>query len=127
MVASVTSYERAAELGDRLPWFLGWLGLACGAAGRHDRARALLDELLALSASTYVPPFSIGVISLGLGEIDSAFRWLDRAVDVRDPLVIPILSYPFLDPVRGDARYRSLLVKMNLADCGAECPYPNAT
>jgi serine/threonine-protein kinase len=127
MVAAVASYERATELGDRLPWLLGWLGLACSAAGRHDRARALLDELLVRSASTYVPPFSIALISLGLGEIDRAFRWMDRAVDVRDPLVIPILSYPFLDPIRADPRYRSLLSKMNLADSAAECPYPNAS
>ena len=118
MVAAVASYEKAAELGDRLPWQLGWLGLACGAAGRHDRARALLDELVARSASTYVPPFSIGIISLGLGDIDSAFQWMDRAVDVRDPLVIPILSYPFLDPLRADPRYRSLLEKMNLGAGG---------
>jgi hypothetical protein len=27
---------------------------------------------------------------------------------------MPLTTYPFLDPVRGDARYRALLRKMNL-------------
>lgn len=120
--AAVASYEKAAELGGRHPWLLGWLGLAYGAARLSDQARKLREELLALSESTYVPPFSIGVISLGLGEVDDAFRWMDRAIDVRDPLISPILSYPYLDALRVDPRYQRLLARMNLGknrDSGA--------
>lgn len=51
---------------------------------------------------------------IGLDEWDDAFQWLDRAVETRDPLVMPIKTYPFLDPVRTDARYHALLRKMNL-------------
>jgi TolB-like protein len=113
--SSVAALEKAAELGGRLPWLLGWLGLASGKAGQHDRARVLLEELLALSKSCYVSPFSIAIISLGLEDIDGAFEWMDRAVDVRDPMVIPILSYPFLQPLKTDPRFRALAEKMNLA------------
>ena len=54
------------------------------------------------------------MIALGLGDLDDAFCWMERAADVRDPLVVPILSYPFLDPIRGDDRYQALLAKLNL-------------
>ncbi len=51
---------------------------------------------------------------LGLGEIDDAFIWMDRAVDGRDPMMMPIKTFPFFDPIRADPRYLALLRKMNL-------------
>ena len=113
---AVAEYEKAAELGGHLPWLLGWLGLSCGAAGCLDRASALRDQLVARSATTYVPPFSIAVVALGLGDLDDAFRWMDGAADMRDPLIVPILSYPFLDPIRCDDRYQALLAKLKLTE-----------
>ena len=62
-----------------------------------------------------MPPSAFGLISLGRGEIDDAFRWFDRAIDVRDPHIIPLRNYPVLDPVRTDPRYHALLVKLNLS------------
>jgi hypothetical protein len=64
--------------------------------------------------STYVPPSSIAHIHLGLGEVDAFFESMDRAIDERDHMVMPIKTYPFLDPVRNDSRYIALLQKMNL-------------
>jgi hypothetical protein len=39
---------------------------------------------------------------------------MDRAVDARDHMIMPIKSYPFLDRVRDDRRYDALLRRMNL-------------
>ncbi|HZM51585.1 MAG TPA: winged helix-turn-helix domain-containing protein [Vicinamibacteria bacterium] len=120
LAGAVAAYEKAAELGDRLPWLLGWLGLACGRAGQKDRAHALREELLAGSASAYVSPFAIALISIGLDDADGAFEWMDRAIEERDPFVIPLLSYPILDPLRADPRYLCLLARMNLTARGPD-------
>jgi hypothetical protein len=37
-------------------------------------------------------------------------------VEVRDPLIMAIRTYPFFDPVRGDSRYEALLRRMNLSE-----------
>ena len=107
---------RALEIDDRLAESHALLGMLRKELdydwSEIDRARALLDELLALSRSSYVSPFSIAIISLGLEDIDGAFEWMDRAVDMRDPMVIPILSYPFLQPLKTDPRFRALAAKM---------------
>jgi hypothetical protein len=85
-------------------------------AGESGEARALIDRLSEIARTAYVPPSSFAWIHLGLGDIDEAFTWMDRAVDGRDPMMIPIKSFPFLDPFRADARYHALLRKMNLEE-----------
>jgi hypothetical protein len=50
----------------------------------------------------------------GLGD-DRAFEWFDKAIEVRDPGLTQLASLPFFDHARGDPRFHSLLVKMNLA------------
>jgi hypothetical protein len=40
--------------------------------------------------------------------------WLERAVDAPDRFIEPIKTYPFLDPLRSDPRFITLLRKMNL-------------
>ena len=116
LAAAADSLEKAAELGGRPPWLLGWLGLACGAAGRHEQARALRHELLSLAAGGYVPPTALALVSLGLGDVEGMFHWFDLAITVRDPHVIPLRSYPCLQPFRADPRYHTLLAKLNLGD-----------
>jgi hypothetical protein len=74
----------------------------------------LLKRLHGIAAQAYVPPSSFAWIHIGLGETDAAFEWLDRAVDERDQLMMPIKSYAYLDPLRSDPRFAVLLRKMNL-------------
>jgi len=45
---------------------------------------------------------------------DAPFEWLDRAVDERDQFMMPIKSYGFFDPIRGDPRFATLLRRMQL-------------
>jgi len=49
--------------------------------GREDEARDILDELLSESEDTYVAPYTFAVVHAGLGEIDAAFEWLEKACD----------------------------------------------
>lgn len=110
---SIASHRLSVELSGGSPLLLGWLGLALGQAGRAAEARGVLERLNAIANAAYVPPASFAWTHYGLGEIDEAFTWMDRAVDARDYMIIPIQSYPFLDAVRSDSRYGALLKKLN--------------
>ena len=111
---AVAALERGYELSRGAPFALGYLAYAKGRAGRADEARALLARAGDAAKAGYVPPSTFAFGYIGLGDWDAAFEWLDRAIEGRDPLIMPIKTYAFLDPVRGDARYRALLHKMNL-------------
>jgi TolB-like protein/tetratricopeptide (TPR) repeat protein len=112
---AIAALRKALELSGGMPGLMGWLGLTLGLSGNAAEARSLLDRLHAKAAQVYVPPTSFAWIYLGLAEVDTAFEWLDRAVDERDQFMMPIKSYGFFDPIRADPRFRTLLGKMNLA------------
>jgi serine/threonine-protein kinase len=114
MDEAIFEFRRAAELSGNIPLMLGWLGMTLGLGGQDAEARALLDRLAEVSKTAYVPPSSFGWIHLALGNVDEVFTWMDRAIDARDPMMMPIQSYAFLDPLRNDPRFHALLRKMNL-------------
>ena len=111
---ATAALRKAAELSGGSPLILGWLGLALAESGNTADARALLQRLRGMPPNVFVPPTSIAWIHIGLGEIDEFFEWMGRAIDARDHMLMPIKSYPFLDPIRDDARYVDLLRRMNL-------------
>ena len=111
---AVAFHRKAVELARGTAGTWGWLGLSLGLAGEADEARAVLRRLDEMAVQGYVPPSSFAWVYLGLGEIDAAFKWLDRAVEVCDQFLMQIKSYPFLDPIRADPRFAKLVRKMNL-------------
>jgi tetratricopeptide (TPR) repeat protein len=111
---AVASQRKAVELSGGAPIMVGWLGLMLGVSGRADEARGVLDRLEKMARTRYVPPSMFAFTYLGLREVDRAFEWLDRAVDARDQLMMPIKSYVFFDPIRADPRFHALLRKMKL-------------
>jgi hypothetical protein len=111
---AVAALDKAHVLSGGTPLTLGFLAYASGRAGFRDDTRRLIQCAERLAAGSYMPPSTFALAYIGLDDWDAAFDWMDRAVEARDPVIVPIKSYPFLDPVRGDARYRALLRKMNL-------------
>lgn len=107
--------RKAVDLSGGAAMMLGWLGLTLAGSGQSAESRNLLQRLHGLAEKQYVPPTSFAWIHLGLKEVDTAFEWLDRAVDECDQLMMPIKTYAFFDPIRNDRRFASLLHKMNLA------------
>ncbi|MBI4905873.1 MAG: winged helix-turn-helix domain-containing protein [Acidobacteria bacterium] len=111
---ALDALRKATECSGESPLMLGWLGLECACSGNTEEACAIRDRLEAIAAHAYVPPTGFAWIAFGLGDLDSAFAWLERAVDARDPFIIPIKTYAVLDPFRSDPRYRKVLARMNL-------------
>jgi len=109
---AVAGHRRAAELASGAEMFLGWLGFALGVCGRKAEARAVLEQLQ--RSDRYILPTYFAHVHFGLGELDAAFEWFDRAVEERDQNMMMILSFAHLDPIRGDPRFAALLRKMKL-------------
>ncbi len=94
-----------------IPAFMATLGYAYSLIGRTEKTREYLQEL---QKEKRCLPSSFAMLYMGLGEIDEAFQWLEKAVDECEPIALQVPSSPLFDPLRSHPRYRALLGKMNL-------------
>jgi eukaryotic-like serine/threonine-protein kinase len=111
---AVTALERGIKLaGDQDVRWKGYLARTYGLAGHRNEALRILAELLALEQVSYVPPTAIAVVHLGLGQLDEAMNWFDKAYEIRDGDLYLIPNWPGSDPLRSDERFQRLLQRMN--------------
>jgi TolB-like protein/DNA-binding winged helix-turn-helix (wHTH) protein/Tfp pilus assembly protein PilF len=84
-----------------------------GLAGRKDEALKLIGELKERAGRQYVSSVLFAEAYGDLGEKGQALTWLERAYEDRDQWMVYIASYPGLDPLRSEPRFRALLRRMN--------------
>jgi TolB-like protein/Tfp pilus assembly protein PilF len=110
---AVRAMETQARVAGRSPLAVGSLGWAYALTGRAGEASKLLTELQERAQKEYISFWSFAVIYSGLGEMDKAFDWFEKAVDEHDPLMLHFHVHPNYDHLRSQPRYHSLLRKMN--------------
>jgi adenylate cyclase len=89
----------------------GIAGFVYAKAGRPADA---LAEARALEARTYVPAEGVAAIYAGLGDLDAAFRWINRAIDTRGVGLIFLAAESMYDTLRSDPRYPAVVQRIGL-------------
>jgi len=112
--AALRELQRAAEISGGHPMALAVIGNVQARAGRRDEALLTLDALLALEPETYVAPYYKAILYAGLGDADEAMRWLEAVRESRHVGVLWIAVEPELSSLRGDPRFRALLLQLGL-------------
>ncbi|MFN6963696.1 MAG: protein kinase domain-containing protein [Pyrinomonadaceae bacterium] len=88
--------------------------LYLAAAGHPDEARAqLTDDSLAVSKADHDMAYWVGSTYAQLGEIDLAFKWLNKAVRLGNENKPRYETDSMLNPLRDDPRFDELLAKMH--------------
>jgi TolB-like protein/Tfp pilus assembly protein PilF len=77
-------------------------------AGRHADARAILEFLAGTPEASHEWYF-ISAVYAALGDQQTAFAWLDRALERHDYFLAFAQVDPYMDPLRGDDRFARLL------------------
>jgi serine/threonine-protein kinase len=104
----------AIEMPDAGTYTRSTLGYALAKSGKRDEARHILEGLHAHGATGYVSPVAFATILLGLGEIDQAIEWTERARDDRRGWVVYANVNPVMDAMRGHPRFDALVRSMGL-------------
>jgi tetratricopeptide (TPR) repeat protein len=84
--------------------------------GRRDQAQAILHRLDSLSRSQYVTAYAVALVHAALGQRDSAFVWLNKAVDERTHWLLWLNRDRRWDPIRSDERFRAIVRRVKLPD-----------
>jgi len=111
---AIAELEKAHQLSGYNPLILGPLASCYGGSGDKEKALTLLEELNTAATQAYVAPISWVMTYLGLGDVEQAFEWLEKAAEARDPLLCYLKVGPIYDPLRGDSRYADLLYRIGL-------------
>ena len=110
---AIQAMEQSVGVVRRLPYFLALLGQWYGRGGRRDEARAILQEL---NGSPQCSASWLALVCCGLGDLENAFRHLDRAIEEHnDQCQITFMAVDHrFDELRGDHRFEAALEKLGL-------------
>lgn len=78
-------------------------------SGRAGEARRVATALETRARQQYVPPVTVALVYLALGDDQRVFAALDRAVDQRDVHLIYLPLDPKWDRLRNDGRFEDVL------------------
>jgi serine/threonine protein kinase/tetratricopeptide (TPR) repeat protein len=109
---AIAGARRAVEVSGKLGINKFSLALALIAAGQIEEARKIAAELEELCRTKNVPPYYPAVIYANLNEPETAFRWLDRAIEARGYWTLWMRVEPRLDCLREDRRFVERLEKI---------------
>jgi DNA-binding winged helix-turn-helix (wHTH) protein/tetratricopeptide (TPR) repeat protein len=111
---ALAAFRRSMALAGDNPKQLAALARFHAASGRLSDARRLLATLNGRAERQWVSPADLASIHAALGETDDAFRWLERAIEKRDPLIAYLAESDMWRRLRHDSRFASLLARVGL-------------
>jgi DNA-binding SARP family transcriptional activator len=113
--SALAHYQAMGALRAWVPSIAGE-GYVYAQQGRRDRAREVLRQLDSLSRTQYVTSYAVALVHVALGQPDSAFVWLNKAVDERTHWMLWLNRERRWDPIRSDPRFRAIVRRVGLPD-----------
>jgi TolB-like protein/DNA-binding winged helix-turn-helix (wHTH) protein/Flp pilus assembly protein TadD len=110
--AAIAEFQQAIELSGHLTSFDANLAHAYALSGRRADALKMAKDMEARQDLNPSANANIALVYVGLGDLDQAMSWLDRAYDARfNPSILIRAGF---DPLRSDARFRELRHRIGL-------------
>lgn len=104
-------YQDAAQKFKELqgPHAIGHLGNIYARQGRIADAQATISQLKLEVQRSGIGRYEIALVYAGLGDKDSAFTWLEAALQTKDKGMLYLKIDPCVDVLRSDPRFQQLL------------------
>ena len=96
------------------------LGYAYGQLGRRTDAQRILKVMLALPKEANLPPQEIALIYYGIGDMDNALIWFEKAAASHFGPFAFLAVDPIFDKLRSDQRFMTLFKVYDV-------PFPHPT
>ena len=112
--AAIDAHRDAVKRSNGSPVALGGLGYSYGVAGERVLARGILSRLEETGAYRGMYGYEMGVIHGALGDVDSAFESLHRALREHSTWLAYLGVDPRLDRLRADPQFAVLMRTVGL-------------
>jgi TolB-like protein/class 3 adenylate cyclase/Flp pilus assembly protein TadD len=111
---AIAEFTKAKELSHGNSETIASIGYVEALAGDKAKARAVLDELIALSNQHYIPPVNVALIYSGLKDQNEAIAQLEKGCEERDVRLTLLKVDPRWDSFRGNPRFVAILKRIGL-------------
>lgn len=109
---AVEEARKAVELSQGTGWSQITLGIALAQQGAKQETGEIIEKLHASAESQVISPLGIAIIYVVLGEIDTAFEYLEKAMAFRDIWMLSLKYAPEFTPIRKDPRFENLVKRI---------------
>ena len=120
--AAVSALRTALDRSAGSPVMVSALAHALAVDGNATEARQLLKGLASAADERRLLGYEIALVHVALGDVDDAFRWLDRAYEERSAWLAYAAVEPRLDVLRSDERFTRLLGALRLQGISTRTP-----
>jgi TolB-like protein/class 3 adenylate cyclase/Tfp pilus assembly protein PilF len=110
----IAEIKEAIELAPDYDYILGYLGWAYGMANKKEEVLDVIRTLDAKAEKKNIDPFAYVWAYGGLGDMDQAFAWLEKAYEAHHGDMIFLRTPDLRRILSSDPRYSTLLRKMRL-------------
>lgn len=111
---AIAYYKKAIPLSGNSPDEPATLAYAYAKSGRRSQALEVIEELVRRSERSYVSATSIAATYAALGEHQDSLRFLHKALEQRDGVLVFTKIDPMFAELWSDARYATLLRQVGL-------------
>ncbi len=109
---AIEAFETGRKYAYGDPNMEGFIGWAAALGGYEQKARERIAELESRRAAGYVSAGAIGIVYQGLGDMDTAMTWYEKAVEDRTGECAVFWINPSYTKAREDARFRALVARI---------------
>lgn len=111
---AIASLRRGVATADGNTRPAALLGMHLARLGQRDEARAILNRMLELAKTRFVPPVSLAVLHAALGETSLALDALERAFAARDTQLVFLKDDSRWSGLRKEPRFVALMRELKL-------------
>lgn len=106
---ALAAYEQERSFAGDTPTTHAKRAHVLAATGKHEEARAILEQIIASRNENWVTAYEIAIIYALLGDRDKAFHWLAQAEREHAVGFTFVRVDPHLSSLRSDPRFSELL------------------
>ena len=110
---AISYYEKASDMSGGEGFAPFYLAIALSKTGKTEFAENMLAGMLEQAKITYVPALFIAFIYGALNEMDSAFKYLDKAFEDRDGMLVYLNVEPAFEVFFHDSRFEEYVKRFN--------------
>jgi len=108
------AHQTAVAVTQGHPFYRTQLARCYALAGRTSEARQILTGVTEEWEHKYASPYYLATAFQALDEPETAFYWLHRAYETKDPWLVFLGEDPIIDPLRANPELGDLLRQMSL-------------